>query len=490
MMKLEAWKKVIGVLVLCAATVIAAKGQIFENLLNFDGTNGMHPPGSLVQGVNGYLYGVTPAGGTNGGGTAFKMSSSGVLTTLYNFCSQAECADGEAPSISLVLATNGNFYGVTEQGGAHGAGTVFKISPGGSLTTLYSFCSKANCADGSYPAAGLVQATDGSFYGTTTHGGTSSNCYLGCGTVFTIASTGTFTTLHSFDSTDGSAPLGALTQGLDGNFYGTTAGGGGSPACTLGCGTVFSISPRGELTMLHIFDLTDGRQPQGALALATDGNFYGTTQTGSDVGGGTVFSMQPNGMVTSIYNFCTQQQCPDGSFPTGALIQATDRNIYGTTSAGGNLTCRSPYGCGTIFSMTLGGILTTLYTNSLADGANPEGGLLQATNGTFYGTTAWGGSSGCQDDLGCGTAFSLAMGLGPFVAFVHDSGKIGQTGGILGQGFAGTTSVSLNGTPANFTVVSDTFIKATVPPGATTGFVTVVTPSGTLTSNVPFRVLQ
>jgi uncharacterized repeat protein (TIGR03803 family) len=120
-----------------------------------------------------------------------------------------------------------------------------------------------------------------------------------------------------------------------------------------------------------------------------------------------------------------------------------------------------------------------------ADGFNPVGGLLQATNGNFYGTTELGGNAGDY-----GTVFSLDMGLGPFVAFVRGSGEVGQTGGILGQGFTGTTSVSLNGIPASFTVVSDTFIKATVPPGATTGFVTVVTPTGMLTSNVPFRVLQ
>ena len=136
-----------------------------------------------------------------------------------------------------------------------------------------------------------------------------------------------------------------------------------------------------------------------------------------------------------------------------------------------------------MFKITPEGTLTTLHSFASTEADEPYGGLVQATNGTFYGTTVYGGS---HDD---GVIFSLSMGLGPFVAFVRDSGKVGQTGGILGQGFTGTSSVSLNGTPASFTVKSDTFITATVPPGATTGYVTVVTPSGTLTSNVPFRVL-
>lgn len=165
-------------------------------------------------------------------------------------------------------------------------------------------------------------------------------------------------------------------------------------------------------------------------------------------------------------------------------MQGTDGLFYGTTSAGGDLACNAPYnGCGTVFSITSAGAMTTLHIFELTDGLAPTGGLLQATNGAFYGTTDQGGT---YDD---GTVFSLDMGLGPFVAFVHAAGRVGKTGGILGQGFTGTTSVSLNGTPASFTVVSDTFIRATVPAGATTGYVTVTTPTGVLISNVPFYVL-
>jgi uncharacterized repeat protein (TIGR03803 family) len=168
------------------------------------------------------------------------------------------------------------------------------------------------------------------------------------------------------------------------------------------------------------------------------------------------------------------------------LVLATDGNLYGTTSGSENGRKHSD---GTIFRITEQGVLTTLHVFDGTDGSNPEG-LFQATSGMFYGSTVSAGDLHCHLLNGCGTIFSLDVGLSPFVAFVRPYGKVGQTGGILGQGFTGTTSVSLNGTPANFTVVSDTFIKATVPLGATTGYVTVMTPSGMLTSNVPFRVLQ
>jgi uncharacterized repeat protein (TIGR03803 family) len=179
--------------------------------------------------------------------------------------------------------------------------------------------------------------------------------------------------------------------------------------------------------------------------------------------------------------------------PTAGLIQATDGNFYGTTANGGAdlADCKSDFGidgCGTIFELTPGGTLTTLHSFSSTDGGIPYGGLLQATNGTFYGTTNQGGD--IIEGYTCGTLFSLDMGLGPFVSFVRNPAKVGQKFGILGQGLTGTTNVTLNGIPASFTVKSETLIEATVPPGATTGYVTVTTPSGTLTSNVPFHVIK
>jgi uncharacterized repeat protein (TIGR03803 family) len=190
-------------------------------------------------------------------GTVFKVTPSGQLTTLYSFCSQSGCTDGSQPYAGLVQATDGNFYGTTFEGGASktgcsgfGCGTVFKIAPSGTLTTLYNFCSLSSCTDGSGPLAGVIQGTDGNFYGTTFEGGTNTmSCNdNGCGTVFRITGSGTLTTLYSFCSqgscTDGEYPEAGMVHGTDGNFYGTTAAGGAdTTGCDdNGCGTVFSLS--------------------------------------------------------------------------------------------------------------------------------------------------------------------------------------------------------------------------------------------------------
>ena len=172
------------------------------------------------------------------------------------------------------------------------------------------------------------------------------------------------------------------------------------------------------------------------------------------------------------------------------MVQATDGNFYGTTSNGGSSDC--DYGCGIVFQVTPSGTLTSVHNFVGTDGAYPLNGLLQATSGILYGvTTSGGASNNCSFWFyypGCGTVFSLDMGLGPFVAFVRNSGRVGSNAQILGQGFTGTTGVSFNGTSASFAVKSDTYLTATVPQGATTGFVTVTTPSGTLQSNVMFQV--
>ena len=210
-------------------------------------------PNGLIQAADGNLYGTTDYGGTNGScvtgfgcGTVFKITPSGTLTTLYSFCSQigpyGACTDAAVPSAGLVQATDGNFYGTTVGGGANGDyGTVFKITPSGKLATLYSFCSQSGCTDGLGPSAGLVQATDGNFYGTTLEGGACPPYTFGCGTIFSITPSGVLTTLYSLCSqsgcTDGASPQAGLFQATNGDFYGTTAGGGAN-----GDGIVFSLS--------------------------------------------------------------------------------------------------------------------------------------------------------------------------------------------------------------------------------------------------------
>ena len=253
-----------------------------------------------------------------------------------------------------------------------------------------------------------------------------------------------------------------------------------------GCGTIFRINSAGAFTTVHTFKRTDGCSPYGPLIEASDGDLYGTTGLGGANGGsfgdGTIFKMSLAGLVTSLHSFDVN----DGSHPTAGLIQATDENFYGTTSdGGGDSTCFGGYGCGTAFEFTLPGALTTLHSFDSNDGSDPESVLFQATNGELSGVTTYGGTGGDFD----GTVFSLATGLGPFVQTVPAFGKAGASVRILGNALVGATGVTFNGAEATFTVESRYAIKATVPIGAATGPVQVVTPSGMLTSNVNFQVL-
>jgi uncharacterized repeat protein (TIGR03803 family) len=386
MKKFGLLKRVCILLVVCGAMAIASPAQRFSPLFSFDSTDGAAPYAGLIQASDGNFYGTTVNGGANNFGTVFKITPSGTLTTLYSFCSGA-CANGGMPYAGLVQGTDGNFYGTTINGATSnncprgdGCGTVFQITPGGVLTTLYTFCAQTNCTDGDAPYAGLIRATDGNFYGTTVAGGASSNCGNGCGTVFEITAGGVLTTLHSFGGPDGLGPYAGLIQATDGNFYGTTYRGGASSNCGNGCGTVFEITPGGVLTTLHSFGGPDGLGPSGGLIQAADGNFYGTT---SD----TVFQMTPGGVLTTLHSFFG----PDGAYPYGGLVQGTDGNFYGTTSAGGvRYKCR---GCGTVFEITPGGVLTTLHSFGGPDGEKPYAGLVQATDANFYGTTIFGGAN-------------------------------------------------------------------------------------------------
>jgi uncharacterized repeat protein (TIGR03803 family) len=484
MKKLSLTKWVCISLAICAASSIGASAQSFTSLLDFNGPDGANPWfGTLVQGRDGNFYGTTNYGGANNAGTVFKMTPAGALTTLYNFCSQPNCADGEFPqSIGLVMGTDGNFYGGTIYGGTNCAvqsdcSTLFKITPEGQLTTLDTLClQNLGCTEGVYPNT-MILGTDGNFYGTTGGGGTSEQG--GGGTVFKMTPEGTITYLHSFcqqpSCADGDSPLAPLVQADNGNFYGTTWLGGTG-------GTIFEITPAGKFTLLSTFTRSTGTNPYAPLVQGRDGNFYGTVNSDG------IFKMTPNGKVTSLYTFCSLANCADGELPYAGLIQATDGNFFGTTSKGG-----ATGGGGTIFEITPTGTLTTLYSfcsqTNCTDGAGPLAGLLQATNGTFYGTTTYGGTVTCSFSQ-CGNVFSLSLGLAPFVATVPTGGAIGSSVTILGNNLTGATSVTFNRTAASFSVVSSTEITATVPAGATTGRVKVQVPNGTLKGNAAFRVLK
>jgi len=485
----RAYQKACVALLLCAGAAIPSPAQTFTNLFSFNGTDGERPYAPLVQGMDGHLYGTTAGYGINPAGTVFKITAGGTLTTLYSFCAQASCADGAYPLAGLVQTNDGTFYGTTYGGGTNNNGTVFKITPGGTLTVLHTFC-QTDCSDGVTPIAGLMQGSDGAFYGTTYGGGVT-----GKGTVFRMSPKGKVTTLHNFDGSDGAMPEGGLVQAADGNFYGTTYYGGSGECLGPGCGTVFKITPRGEFTTLYTFCAQsycpDGSNPVATLIEGADGEFYGTTSTGGGTesacegGCGTIFKITSRGKLTTLYRFCSQNNCFEGTQPTGNLIQATDRSFYGTTLVGGSgYNCNPDYGegCGTVFKMASGQLIT-LHSFGTADVGSPWAGLMQDTNGSFYGTTTGGNAT-------LGTVFSLAVGARRFVETHPTVGTVGAAVEILGTKLKGATGVTFNETAAMFTVVSNTEIKTTVPAGAATGFVTVTTPHGILKSNKKFRVVQ
>ncbi len=446
---------------------------------SFDGQGahgGANPGfGNLVQGKDGYLYGTTEVSvGTEG--TVFKISTAGKLQSLYVFCTEGEpCLDGARPLGGLSLASNGMFYGTTSLGGSPGDGTVFQITSAGKFKWLYDFGTTTN---GSKPWASPIQAANGLLYGSTSQGGSATD-----GTLYEMTTTGTNAASLSFVGKNGIYPFARLMQATNGTLYGTTA------QLVSGNGTVFAVTENEGFTTLHKFNgAPGGGYPVGGLVQASNGTFYGTTSTGgAHLGGGTVFSITAAGKFKTLYSFCAKKGCTDGSTPLASLIQASDGNLYGTTYNGGTNATSCNGGCGTIFKITPTGQLTTVYNfcsqSGCVDGYYPESGLVQATNGSFYGTTFFGGQSGSA-----GTVYSLSLGLAPFVKVLPALGKAGETAMILGDTLTGTTRVSFNGIAAAFTVISDTEIQATVPAGAATGTVTVVTPVGTLKSNEIFHV--
>jgi uncharacterized repeat protein (TIGR03803 family) len=397
-------------------------------LHSFDGTDGKGPTAGMIQGLDGNLYGTTVNGGANypfasGAGTVFQLTPSGTLNTLYSFCSVVApatgyCLDGVGPFAGLIQGSDGNFYGTTLGGGASpypngsiGYGTVFKLTPSGTLTTLYSFCSQADCTDGDGPSAGVIQGSDGNFYGTTNAGGAKDD-----GTVFkltpsTTPNDSTLNTLYSFCSVvdprtgyclDGEVPSAGVIQGSDGNFYGTTYTGGAKND-----GTVFKLTPSGQLTTLHSFctkhgprkRCLDGQNP-ASVVQGSDGNFYGITNLGGAKNDGTVFKLTPSGKLTTLHSFCREAGCADGKFPDGSLIQGSDGNFYGTTEGGG--AGIKPLDYGTVFKITPSGKLTTLYSfcsgdepgaSICFDGWGPIAGVIEGSNGNFYGTATFGGAN-------------------------------------------------------------------------------------------------
>jgi uncharacterized repeat protein (TIGR03803 family) len=370
------------------AGIQLADAQTFTNLYSFTGgDDGEFPACSLIQTGDGLLYGTTQTGGINGFGTVFRVTTGGTLTTIHSFSQTG--ADGSNPRGSLMQAGYGTIYGMTFKGGTHNVGAIFRVVFA-AAPTAFSF----SATNGSGPSHGaLIQASDGNFYGTTQLGGGLSH-----GSIFRFADDGSGSNnlLYSFGSqaSDGGSPVAGLVQASDGNLYGTTFTGGG------GGGTIFKITTNGVYTSLYSFASgNDGANPEAGLMQASDGNLYGTTSGGGTNSYGTIYRITTNGDYASLYSFTGGN---DGAAPSDDLIQAADGNLYGTTSGGG-----ADFD-GTIFKFTTNGVFTLLYTFTGGDdGSSPGAALMQAADGNLYGTTSAGGADGY------GTVFKLTIASPP-----------------------------------------------------------------------------
>jgi uncharacterized repeat protein (TIGR03803 family) len=382
-------------------------------LYSFGGSANGSVPAGLIQGNDGNLYGDTEYGSSSCQGSVFRVALDGTQTVLHCF---GGGADGTSPSMPIIQANDGNLYGAATGGGAHGSGAVFKVTTGGTESILYSFagctfgtCGVAGSQDGAYPLT-LIQANDGNFYGTSAYGGA-----LGQGAVFRITPSGTETVLYSFTgcsfgtcgvagSTDGAYPFG-LIQGNDGNLYGTTEGGGAYPNAY--AGTVFRLTLTGQETTLYSFSgcyngtcgvpgSTDGASPALGLVQDAVGNLYGALSFGGAYGQGAVFKLTPSGAESVLHSFSGSGSVPgsaDGAFPYG-LILGSDGNLYGSAQYGG------AYNEGMVYGLTLAGAETILHSfsdgNTLAgssDGAYADD-VCQGTDGNLYGISPAGGTSG------------------------------------------------------------------------------------------------
>jgi uncharacterized repeat protein (TIGR03803 family) len=474
--------KKMGSCVLYTAAVLAvalatgvAHTQTISVLYNFAdtgvGPSGFYSPGVLAQGQDGNVYTTSFAGGPSGespeAGTFFNMTPAGNLDLIYTFINDGSLT-GCDPESGVTLGTDGNYYGTTVICTPDNNGQVFQTTSSGPPAILYTF---TGGSDGGTPIAAPIMGTDGNLYGTAIQGGDSN-----CGTVYKLTVAGVLTPLHEFDCATGAVPFAPLIQATDGNFYGTTENGG-----TNGFGVVFKITADGTYSVLYNFDGTHGGGSSAPLIQGADGSFYGTATTGGTGtfgSRGVVFKLTPAGKIKVLHNFGATAD--DGNDPTTGLVQGTDGALYGVTQAGGTATLY-----GTIFRVkTNGKAYSVLYSFDGVSAGTPEIALLQHTNGSFYSFASEGGT------LEGGAFYSLDAGLKPFSKLASTSGPVGSTIGILGQGFTGTKKVMFTGGAAAFTVVSDTYLTATVPSGAKTGFVSVKTPAGSLKSSKKFIVTQ
>ncbi len=400
-------------------------------------------PIPITQGRDGDLYGQMYSGGKNGDGTAWKVTPTGVLTVLYNFTYPAS----NTVSGGLTLALDGNFYGVDDHGGDNNLGYIFRLTPSGGFSIPHSFTS----VEGGFDGEPLALGPDGNLYGHDWY-----NCYFFKLTVAT----------QVYSNISPTCPLGSfysLTLGTDGRFYGVASSGG-----AFNKGFAYNVTTAGKLTVIHSFNGTDGEFPVGNLVQATDGNFYGVTQqTPTNSFAGEIYKMTPTGTVTVLHTFASDGS--EGENVVSGLLAASDGNLYGTTNTGG------ANNNGTLYKITRTGTFSVLRSFTCStDGCNNWVPLAQRTDGTIYGVSMGGGTSnnGTIYKLASAT-------YPRFIAVQNYSGKSGATIDILGNSFTGATAVSFGTVPAtSFKVVSSTFITAVVPATAINSVVSVTTPTG------------
>ena len=426
-----------------------------STLYHFTGGVAGGDPSSLIQGSDGNFYGTMLAGGGSdraGTGTVFQVTPGGTFTTLHVFGKSNGASEGIEPG-NLLQGSDGNFYGTAAAGGLNGEGAVFRVTASGTLTTVYAFTkigTDGTNGDGVVPAS-LIQGGDGNFYGTTTAGGTS-----GAGTIFKLTPGGTFNTLYSYPAPV-AFPLGItlatpgsrIIQGRDGNFYGTSPYGGDN-----GTGMVFAVTSGGTFSVLYSFSAPDtttrlnaeGFSPTAALVEVGDGTFYGTTFEGGPIGDGTVFSITADGVLNVLNTFNEYQQTGiPGSDGASALTLGRDGNLYGTVPQGGKAFD------GTVFQVTPAGVLTILDSlDAAADGRLPTGGLIQGVDGKFYGLTNEGGG---PNGSGPGTVFDVAVTTtgAPTAPAASLSVTVGKA--TVGSGVAGEVTVTLSAAPASKVIV-------------------------------------
>lgn len=381
-----------------------------------DGTN---PMGDVFVDSTGTLYGTTTSGGAHNAGVIYRLRSKGgvwTYDTLYSFCAKTGCADGNAPRGRLIADASGNLYGVTRAGA--NAGTAFELMPDGGrwkLKTLYRFCAKKGCKDGSLPNSGLIYAGaergapyDGTspLYGESDFGG-----LPGQGVVYALQpvqgkSLWAEYVLHSFctetvecDVNDGSLPSGGLPIDDSGNVFGATAGGG-----TNFSGTIFRLSPRGtgkwkEKILYTFCGCSDGQSPTGIIGDSA-GSFYGTTVgQGVNGKGGTLFKFAGDGTFTVLHAFCSDTNCADGHQPGAPPIRDAAGNLFGTTVIGGvDDGSEFHLGGGVVFSLSAGGAFSVLHAfcseANCKDGKEPLTGVTMDAGGHLFGTTIAGGKNG------------------------------------------------------------------------------------------------